>query len=201
MAGMSYVLCTSPLGKTRVSMWRRRRGWGSGPKRGMPSPRRIGIRVRISRRISPSRKKLRIVCPPSIGQPPDDLSGHGRHRRDRAGEGGWNHVFATGEDDHRLFPVRPRAEAQHRLEGAPSHHEGINGVEESLIAVIVPCVCFKPFRQPGDAPVAPGDEAVEARGDEDGRLHGRPVRQGTENVAPHGFTARGVRRSSRRRCG
>src|SRR5262249_56894355 len=72
------------------------------------------------------------------------------------------------QDDHALVAVGPAAEAERGLVRAAADDDRVDRPDELLVAVGL--LVERMDAQPVDAPVGPGDEAIEAGGDEDREL-------------------------------
>src|ERR1041384_2729778 len=77
------------------------------------------------------------------------------------------------QDDHALVPIRPAAEAKRRLVRTAAHDDRVDGADEVVVAVRL--LVERMYAQPVDGAVGPGDEPVEAGGNEDRKPGMHPV--------------------------
>jgi hypothetical protein len=81
-----------------------------------------------------------------------------------------NRIRLATENDDLLAAIRPSIERQHEFEGISTQDDGIHGVYEFLVTIIL--LGRRAFRagQPIEITIRPGNESVEAGRDEHRRL-------------------------------
>jgi hypothetical protein len=102
---------------------------------------------------------------------PDYFPWRRRHNLDPARDGVGDFYVPTAENDHGHFAVRPRAEGQRQLVGAPPHDDRIHRIYELLIPVILAPLFITPVGKSVNATILSRDKPIHACRDVYGSSH------------------------------